>query len=398
MRPLALLLALLLLLPFSAGPVAAAPTGRVYRLTSDLGVPADRGVNVADRISQAIDRLAPGDTLLFEGMYRVDWGVHIWGKSRITLARADGVAEAGLLRLAQPEKPDGWGVEQPWYQYFQIVGSDDVTILNLTIRGPNRERRYSGAHFESAHGFQVQASQRIRIAGARVFGVHGDVMRVAERPCRIDRCLFPTSDILFEDGYGYMPGRHAFAMVAGRRITVRRSKIEMAARSGVDFEPISSEPGIVSDVLFEDVTLWDYVNHGIAFHRNTAYRYVFRRMNLRGGLGAADMVSDNRVPPIFPPHEDIVFEDFTYTNKTPNPRRAGEYWLGGFRAEGLINLLVVRANMEFGNWKFAVLSSQGYVQGSVFRNDWGRPAACLGPAMTEANNVGTFRPCPSRER
>src|SRR4030067_620642 len=112
MVPLALLLALLLLLPFSAGPVAAAPTGRVYRLTSDLGVPADRGVNVADRISpalardpgapaargvneadripQATDRLAPGDTLLFEGMYRVDWGVRIGGKSRITLARADG--------------------------------------------------------------------------------------------------------------------------------------------------------------------------------------------------------------------------------------------------------------------------------------------------------------------
>src|SRR3990170_3379804 len=135
MRPLALLLALLLLLPFSAGPVAAAPTGRVYRLTSDLGVPADRGVNVADRISQAIDRLAPGDTLLFEGMYRVDWG-------------------------------------------------------------------------------------------ARVYGVHGDIMRVADDPCRIPRCLHPTSDILFEDGYGYMPGRHAFGMVEGTRITVRRTKVE----------------------------------------------------------------------------------------------------------------------------------------------------------------------------
>src|SRR3989304_7419576 len=114
MRPLALLLALLPLFPSPAGPAAAAPTGRVYRLTSDLGVPADRGVNVADRISQAIDRLAPGDTLLFEGMYRVDWGVHIWGKSRITLARADGVAEAGVPRLPPPGKTDrgGGGAEK----------------------------------------------------------------------------------------------------------------------------------------------------------------------------------------------------------------------------------------------------------------------------------------------
>ena len=395
MRPLALLLALLLLLPFSAGPAAAAPTGRAYRLTSDLGVPADRGVNVADRISQAIDRLAPGDTLLFQGMYRVDWGVRIGGKSRITLARADGIAEAGLVRLAQPEKPDGWGFDQPWYPYFQIVGSDDVAILNLTIRGPNRERRFSGAHFESAHGFSVLASQRIRIAGARVYGVHGDIMRVADDPCRIPRCLHPTSDILFEDGYGYMPGRHAFGMVEGTRITVRRTKVEMASRSGIDFEPLPhQDPGAVSDVLFEDVTLWDYVNYGIAFHNNTAYRYTFRRMNLRGGLGAARLASDARVPRIYPPHEDIVLEDFTYTNKTPNPRRDGNYWEGGFRVEGVINLLVVRANMEFGTGKFAVFNGQGYVQGSVFRNDRGTPAACLGPAMTEANNVGTFRPCP----
>src|SRR3972149_1387633 len=160
MKPLALLLALLLLLPFSAGPAAAAPTGRFYRLTSDLGVPADRGVNVADRISQAIDRLAPGDTLLFEGMYRVDWGIRVGGKSRGTLARADGIAEAG-------------GFAHPWSPYFQIGGSDDVAILNLTIRGPNRERRFSGAHFESAHGFSVLASQRIRLAGARVVGVPG---------------------------------------------------------------------------------------------------------------------------------------------------------------------------------------------------------------------------------
>ena len=50
--------------------------------------------------------------------------------------------------------------------------------------------------------------------------------------------------------------------------------------------------------------------------------------------------------------------------------------------------------MEFGTGKFAVFNGQGYVQGSVFRNDRGTPAACLGPAMTEANNVGTFRPCP----
>src|SRR3990172_2513287 len=238
MRPLALLLALLLLLPFSAGPVAAAPTGRVYRLTSDLGVPADRGVNVADRISQAIDRLAPGDTLLFEGMYRVDWGVRIGGKSRITLARADGIAEAGLVRLAQPEKPDGWGFDQPWYPYFQIVGSDDVAILNLTIRGPNRERRFSGAHFESAHGFSVLASQRIRIAGARVYGVHGDIMRVADDPRRIPRCLPP------------------------------------AARSPC------------------------------------------RRGPRRGGRGGAPLPSGARPRKLSPPHEDIVLEDFTYTNKT----------------------------------------------------------------------------------
>lgn len=395
-RSFFLLLALLLFVPLANGPVAAAPTGRVYRLTSDLGIPADRGVNVADRINAAIDRLAPGDTLLFEGMYRVDWGVRIGGKSRVTLARAAGAAEAGLLRLTQPEKPDGWGFDPPWYPYFQIMGSDDVTILNLTIRGPNTERRYSGPSLESAHGFAIHASQRIRIAGARVYGVHGDIMRVAEGPCRIARCLRPTSDILFEDSYGYMPGRHAFAMVAGNRITVRRSKVEMAARSGIDFEPLPrQEPGVVSDVLFEDVTLWDYVNYGIAFHENTAYRYVFRRMNVRGGLGAAHLISDHRVPVIYPPHEDIVFEDFAYTNKTPNPRRAGEYWLGGFRADGLINLLIVRANIELGNWKFAALTSQGYVQGSVFRNDWARPAACLGGAMTEANNVGTFRPCPT---
>src|SRR3972149_9425616 len=103
MRSLALLLALLLLLPFSAGPVAAAPTGRVYRLTSDLGVPADRGGNVADRISHALDRLAPGDTLLFEGMYRVDWGVRIGGGSRSNMARAHGIAEGGHGGLRPPE-------------------------------------------------------------------------------------------------------------------------------------------------------------------------------------------------------------------------------------------------------------------------------------------------------
>src|SRR3970282_1606407 len=102
MRPLALLLALLLLLPFSAGPVAAAATGRVYRLTSDLGVPADRGGSAAAPIFPGIDRLAPGDTLLFQGMYRVDWGVRIGGKSRIILARADGVAGAGLAPCSHP--------------------------------------------------------------------------------------------------------------------------------------------------------------------------------------------------------------------------------------------------------------------------------------------------------
>jgi len=220
-------------------------------------------------------------------------------------------------------------------------------------------------------------------------------MRVADAPCRIDRCLHPTSDILFEDGYGYMPGRHAFGMVEGTRITVRRTKVEMSSRSGIDFEPLpQQEPGAVTDVLFEDVTLWDFVNYGIAFHNNTAYRYVFRRMNMRGGLGAARLRSDRRTPTIYPPHEDIVFEDFTYTNKTPNPRREGNYWEGGFRTEGLINLLVIRANMEFGNAKFAVFNSQGYLQGSTFRNDRGTRAACLGPAMAEANNSGTFRPCP----
>jgi hypothetical protein len=401
-RPFALLLAVLLLLPISVGSAAprprqTAPVASVYRLTTDLGIPASPAVNVADRISAAVDALPPGATLIFEGMYRVDWGVRVGGKSGVTLARADGVTEAGLVRFTQPEKPDGWGFDQPWYPYFQIVGSDNIQILNLTIRGPNKERHFSGPHFESAHGFSVLASQRIRIAGARVFGVHGDVMRVAHGPCRISRCLTPTSDITFEDGYGYMPGRHAFGMVGGTRITVRRTKVEMASRSGVDFEPLPREdPGQVTDVLFEDVTLWDFVNYGVALHNNTAYRYVFRRVNMRGGLGSTHLISDLRTPRIYPPHEDIVFEDFTYTNKTPNPRRDGNYWEGGFRAESVINLLVVRANMEFGNKKFAVFNAQGYVQGSTFRNDAGTPAACLGPQMTEAGNVGTFRPCPAQ--
>jgi hypothetical protein len=279
-----------------------------YGLTSDLGIQASPGVNVAGAINAAIVQLSSVAatsqspvTLMLEGTYRIDTPVVLAGVRNLSIVA--GPSGGGFQRFVQNTKPQNWGAKVPWYTYLDITESANILVDGIVIRGPLTTAVYNSALEQSAGVLIQGASNNVTVRNVTVTGVHGDFLMVAEH-----RQQRPTG-ILVENMVGAVAGRQMVADVGGNGLTIRRSTFRYSGRSGVDIEPsnpLGSANLTIEDSLFEGQRFYALAGGNERPHTNI----VVRRSQFSGGLGLIKFG-----PPVGYPlgsHRGLVLEDVSY--------------------------------------------------------------------------------------
>lgn len=352
------------------------PTG-TYRLTTDLGVPANTAIDVSEKITSAIGNLTPPATVILEGIYFINHSVRIWNTNDITILGSGD--KTGFVRYQQDVDPADWAHGIPWFSYISIRNSSRITLQNFNITGPLKERKYNSS-IEQSHAFSIgSAAYNVIIKDINVTGVNGDVLRIggsSKEP--------KPSFITMERVNSKINGRQGIALVWGEFITIRNVTIELTARSGIDVEPLFTYPaGAVSDVLIEDSALLDYKNIGVGLHKDVpSYRFTMRRVTFRGGLSLGKLTAV-----IGKEHKDVMLEDVNYDYRTNYPPEGS---LGDFSSSPpVVNLSIIRARWHFNKGPAIINGTSGQVRDSVFTSDSTNViVVCIDPKIISINNIG----------
>jgi len=365
---------------------ALSASGPVYRLTTDLGVPASSSIDVSDAIPEALTRisiptspLANPVTVLLEGFYRIDHAVLLDGFTNLRLAPA--TSTCGFVRSAQMRQPDGWPVKTPWYPYLALRNCENVTLEGFTIQGPLPAPQYNST-LEKAAGLVVQgSSRRVTVRGLAISGVHGDFITVAEH------AQYQPTEILFDGVTGNICGRQMVADVGGNGMTIRRCHFRNGARSGIDIEPstpLGSHNVTVEDSVFEDPGLYGIAGGNRRPHRNV----VVRRTSFFGGSGLTKYGPPEGATA--GSHRGLLLEDVTYEWR-PDPRggRGG----GSMKVARTEDIHLIRVNARFAGPP-GLVEGTGEIRNCAFVSDTVLPPnpvvrVC---GLTEFDNVGTG-PC-----
>ncbi len=362
-------------------------SGPVYRLTTDLGVPASSSIDVSDAIPDALARmfsvlppLGPGMlvTILLEGFYRIDHSVLLEGFN--SLRFAPGTNPSGFVRPVQMLQPETWPTrgKPPWYPYLMVRNSQDVILEGFSIQGPLTAPQYNST-VESAAGVVVAgSSRRVTARGLSISGVHGDFVTVAEH------LQYQPTEILIEDVTGNICGRQMVADVGGNGTTIRRCHFRNGARSGIDIEPstsLGSNNVTVEDSIFEDPGLYGIAGGNRRPHRNMA----FRRTRFFGGAGLMKYGPPQDAP--LGSHRGLLLEDVTYEwRPDPSGRKAG----GSILIARTEDIHLTRVDARF-NGPAGSVEGTGEIRSSTFLSDTILPPnpvvrVC---GLTEFDNVGT---------
>ena len=365
---------------------ALSASGPVYRLTTDLGVPASSSIDVAGAIPEALSRIAASasapagtTTILLEGFYRIDRAVLLEGLTNMRFA--PGISASGFVRPTQRLQPDAWPAKVPWYSYIVLRNCQDVILEGFAIQGPLTAPQYNST-LEKAAGLVVQgASQRVTVRGLSVSGVHGDFITVAEH------LQYQPTQILIEGVTGNICGRQMVADVGGNGLTIRRCHFRNGPRSGIDIEPstpLGSHNITVEDSVFEDPGLFCIAGGNRRLHRNV----VVRRTNFFGGSGLTKYGPPEGAT--VGSHQGLLLEDVTYEWR-PNPR--GEKAGGSMRIARTEDIHLIRVNARFAGPP-GLVEGTGEIRNCTFVSDTVFPpnAVVRVCGLTEIDNVGTG-PC-----
>lgn len=224
-----MLLAALLGLPFL---VLRAPRAASAGTTVDVpaSIDATGHRDVTQELDAFLARVPDGVTVRFpaNGRFHVEGVVLLVGRHDLTVegngatlvATTDGSAAArpqGKYRLHWPRLRE----------HVEIRKSTNVTVRDLTVRGPNDKGAYV-ASLEGQAGFAITKSDGVLLDGVSATDTYGDGVyvfgvshSVTVRDCTLER-----------------NGRQGVAIVNAEQVTVEGCTIRAAGRSVFDLEPL----------------------------------------------------------------------------------------------------------------------------------------------------------------
>ena len=218
--------------------------------------------------------------------YRVDAGldirrvgsISIDGNDATLVAADDGSAAEPPSRAQRSRWPRN-------RRMVSIVGTDRVTIRDLTIDGPNPDGAFV-PEFEGQAGVFVARSDFVMLDRIVVREVYGDGVYVTGTS---DGVVVVNSD--FE-----LIGRQGIAIVQGTNIQITANSFEQVARSVVDLEPTRNAE--VRNVEIRDNTIGDYENFALAAAGGgpNVADVVFADNSITGGRGLSVFAGIPRQP------------------------------------------------------------------------------------------------------
>lgn len=238
----------------TTGPAGSATAPKV--LTMPASVATDCSVDVTNSVTGFVQEAPDGSTVRFakNACYRMDGTFAVLDRRRITV---DG--NGATLRT--------FAATASGRPHVVVRGGRDITIRNLTVRGPHEGggaiRSAYQPQYEFQHGFSVLGARDVLLDRVGVREVHGDFVYVGpsgeddspdyrwSRDVRVTRSTFTKG------------GRQGIAITAGRDVRIDRNSIAGVPRSLFDFEANTAAGGAV-DVLVERNTTGAAVNFWLA--------------------------------------------------------------------------------------------------------------------------------------
>ena len=248
--------------------------------TGETDVSAELGTFIALAPTGAIVEFAEAAT------YRIDAGLEIRRVGSITidgndatlLAPDDG-ATADPPRRAQRSR---WPRNR---RMLAIVGTDQVTIRDLTIDGPNPRATFV-PELEGQAGVFVARSNFVTLDRIAVREVYGDGVYVTGT----------SQAVVVVNSEFESIGRQGIAIVQGTDIQITANSFDKVARSVVDVEPTRNAE--VRNVDIRDNTIGDYENFALAAAGGgpNVDDIVFTDNSITGGRGLSVFAGVPRQP------------------------------------------------------------------------------------------------------
>ena len=221
-------------------------------------IPSDCSMDVTDALQGWLDGIPDGSTIDFAAgsCYRVDGTFKVRERVGLTF-----VGNGATFRTVT----DGTEAPNPRLRaHWRITNSDDISISNLVIDGPNT----TGARnpkLEGQHGFDVGGGVRVTISGVTIREVFGDALDISASKGGRDDPLpeRDSEDVTVENSDLQLLGRHGIGITSARRVTIRNNHVDEAKRSAIDIEPFTPA-AVIEDILIQSNMFLDYDNFMVA--------------------------------------------------------------------------------------------------------------------------------------
>jgi hypothetical protein len=202
----------------AAAPALAAPPHR-----PPASIAADCSADVTAQLLAWIDTVPDGSTLAFKrrGCYRIEGTLEIRDRHRLDF-KGNGARFVATTA--------GTGGRSQW----RLVRGSHLTLRGMRVQGANGAPGVFDATLQHQHGFDLAGAAHVELRHVSASGVYGDcvyVGRAHDHPQRWSR------DVRVRDSRCSGTGRMGVAVVAGRRVAVKRSRFRRIARTVLDIEP-----------------------------------------------------------------------------------------------------------------------------------------------------------------
>ncbi len=238
---------------FGAPVAQAAAAGRI--VDAPISIDATGKRDVGQELNQLFERAPANATvrLVRNARYRVETtltlrarrGLIVDGNHAMIFAATDGT------NAAIPNTP---GQKLHWprlRQHLAIWDSDNVTIRDLAIAGPNAAHEYL-SRFEGQAGVLIARSRHVTIDGVHISGTYGDGMYLSGG----------SDAITVRNSEFRSIGRQGIALAWATNVDVGSALFDAVARSAIDVEPFGGST--VAHIHVHDSAFRSYKNFLLA--------------------------------------------------------------------------------------------------------------------------------------
>jgi hypothetical protein len=213
-------------------------------------IAADGSRDVTGALQAFIDSVPDGSCILLPAgaRYRADDTLWLRGRHDLTIAATGATVFTDAL---DPINESGKGAGSSDRRQIVIEGGSDVTIVGLTVDGPNPTPSYVQER-ESEAGVAVRGVDGAVLRNLTITEVYGDFLTITDLG-NGSGVQTPSRDVLVTGGTFTVAGRQGVAMSGGSiGTTIAGNAFSRMARSGIDIELL---PGrLVTDARITDNT------------------------------------------------------------------------------------------------------------------------------------------------